>query len=232
MKAIREFLFIFSAIAIGGLIGWELPSYRAHAQNSAIASQTPYGLTFAKAYYAAQNPIKAPFYNQRYGGGTGAVLTLTQENTLVTQCAAAGVSIDEQIDYWGWDPLTVMAQRQMYGIPWVYPGLGAAVCVTTSQPGCVVTPGLFSGTPPVGAIMTSTLLTAYPPWPTTSTPTVIPTSIGPEISGPYFEVIGTVPPVGTKQGNCTLAQIPNFSMFGDGTMMNVWNCPTTAVNPH
>lgn len=205
------------------------PIYQAIAQTSpvtgpVVVGQTPYGLTFAQAYYAAQNPIKLPFYNGRYGGPVAPMLTQAQENSLVSQCQSANVVIDEQIDYFGWDPLTVMAQRQMMGIPWVYPGLGNAICVSTAQPGCVITSGLFTGTPPVGAILTSTLLSAYPPWPANTAPTTVPTSVGPQITGPYFEVLGPVPAVGTKSGKCTEAQIPNFSMFADGSMMNVWNC--------
>lgn len=218
------------AILLGISCGF--PIYQVIAQTSPVAApvatgQTPYGLTFAQAYYAAQNPIKLPFYNGRYGGPVAPMLTQAQENNLVSQCQAASppVVIDEQIDYFGWDPLTVMAQRQMMGIPWVYPGLGNAICVSTEQPGCVITPGLFTGTPPVGAILTSTLLSAYPAWPVNTAPTTVPTSVGPQITGPYFEVLGPVPAVGTRSGKCALAQIPNFSMFGDGSMMNVWNCP-------
>lgn len=224
---------ILGAFALVGLV--VSPLMQSHAQTSAVTgpvvtSQTTYGLTFAQAYYAAQNPMKAPFYNGRYGGPNAAALTSAQLNSLVAKCAAATppVYIDEQIDFFGWDPLTTMAQRQMMGIPWVYPGLGNAICMSTSQPGCVITPGLFAGTAPAGAIKTSTLLADYPAWPVSSPVTTIPTAIGPVITGPYYEVIGPVPVVGTKSGACTLAQIPNFSMFADGSMMNVWNCPAGA----
>lgn len=234
MKTLRIYLLTLAAV-LGCTYAVTDIWHVAHAQTSTVGvptSNTPFGITFAKAYYAAQNPLKAPFYNGRPGGPNAAVLSIAAENALVTQLNAASVTFDEQIDYWGWDPLTVMAQRQMYGIAWVNPGLGASPCLTTSQPGCVISAGTFSGTAPAGAILTSTLLSAYPPWPSTAPPTVIPTIVGPIISAPYYEVEGTVPAQGATATkvtggatlNCTLTQIPNFSMFADGSMMNVWNC--------
>lgn len=201
----------------------------AHSQTSPVTgpvatSQTPYGLQFAQAYYAAQNPIKLPFYNGLYGGPSATPLSQTQENTLIQTCINAKVLIDEQIDYWHWDPLTVMQMRVIQGIGWVPSGLGPAICTSVLQSGCVITPGMYSGTPPAGSIPTCTQLSCYPSWPVNTTPTMIQTSVGPQIAGPYYEVIGTVPPMGTVSGKCTLAQIPNQSPFATGSLMNVWNC--------
>lgn len=191
----------------------------------AVTAQTPFGLQFAAAYYAAQAPIKAQLYNGRPGSTNPTALPLTPAafSSLITQILQTpGVLLDEQIDYWGWDPLTTMQQRVLQGISWVPAGLGPALCASILQSGCVITPGMYSGTAPAGSIPTCTTLSCYPTFPIPSVP-VIPATVGPQISGPYYEVLGPVPAVGTKAGSCTLVQIPSFFMIGGG-LMNVWNC--------
>jgi hypothetical protein len=187
--------------------------------------QTVYGLQFAAAYYAAQPPIKATLYNGRPGSVNPTSLQLNQTdfNALIKLILSTpGVLLDEQIDYWGWDPLTTMQQRVLQGIAWVPAGLGPAQCVSILQSGCVITPGMYAGTPPAGSIPTCTLLSCFPAFPVPP-PLVIPTTVGPQINGPYYEVIGPVPAQGTKNGSCVLTQIPSFFMFGP-SFMKVWNC--------
>jgi hypothetical protein len=186
------------------------------AGGGGIASS--YQQQFNTAYYAAQDPRKQPLYNSRPGGANANVAQLSQADTLalINSLIAAGVTIDEQIDYWGWDPYTVMSLRQVQGIGWVEPGLGNVDLAI------VVTPGEFSGTPPAGAIITSTNITSYPPFPPTAPalPATAPDPVGPLEIGPYYGVIGTDPPATytDSRGTFKLVQIPSAFPIAGGTL--------------
>jgi hypothetical protein len=175
--------------------------------------------TLAQAYYASKPPLMQGLYINRPGGPTGTDLTSDQITALINQCLAAGEVIDEQIDFWGWDPFSIMSDRLMQGILWVPAGLGN---VTGTS---VITPGEFAGPQPPGTIKSSVTLSDYPPYPVAPTPTpgVQPASVGAYIAGPYYQPTpGTLPPVGTIIGAYKLVQIPSGFMMGDGSMMTVW----------
>lgn len=214
------------SLGMGSVQGQLITPTTTQVTGPVVLSQTPFGLQFAAAYYAAQSPLKLPLYNQRYGGPTAPMLTADQVTALISSLIAQGVTIDEQIDYWGYDPYTTMAGRLQQGILWVPPGLGNSTCASIYIPGCVIVQGQYSGTPPAGSIKTSVMLADYPAWPTPPTPTTPPSSsVGALIVGSYYQVSGPVPPVGTKTGKCTLIQIPSQFMIGGG-FMSVWNCQT------
>lgn len=181
----------------------------------AAPSETPPALTFAAAYYASKNPMMQPLYNQRPGGPAAPMLTQDEINTLVSQCIAAGLLVDEQIDYWGWDPWTIMQDRLMQGILWVPAGLGNV------EGNEVITPGEFSGPQPAGTVKTSVTLSDYPAWPVSTPPATVPTSVGPQIVGPYYELYGPAPALGTVNGDYKLVQIPSMFVIGGG-LMTVW----------
>jgi hypothetical protein len=181
----------------------------------AAPSQQPPALAFAAIYIASKNPMMLPLFNMRPSGLQNPMLTQAQVNTLVNQCLAAGILIDEEIDFWGWDPWTVMSDRLMQGILWVPAGLGNATGTS------VITPGEFSGPQPPGTIKVSITASDYPAWPVTAPATTVPTSVGPQIVGPYYELFGPAPPLGTVQGNYKLVQIPSMFMIG-GSLMTVW----------
>lgn len=179
---------------------------------------TSYQGKFDAAYYGAQDPRKQPLYAGRPGSAnpTGANLTQAETLALINQLIASGVTIDEQIDYWGWDPYTVMSMREVQGVLWVMPGLGNVAGLNE-----VVTPGEFSGTPPPGAIKTSTSIADYPPFPVPAPPpagAVDP--VGPQEIGPYYGVVGTNPPATytDTRGTFKLVQIPSAFPIAGGTM--------------
>lgn len=191
-------------------------------------------LVFNAAYYASKPPAFQPLYAGRPGSSlsSGNALSSQDRLALINQLLSGGATIDEQIDFDGFDPYTTMFIRQLYGDTWVPAGLGAVQCVTIVQYGCVVVP--TTGPVPTGAIKISVNPGDYTPYPVpTPTPTTSGT-VGPQAIGPYYSVSGPVPTVGTqvswtnpvngKTGTCTLSQIPNNFMIGGGGVMNVWNC--------
>ncbi len=147
-----------------------------------------YQALFDAAYYASKAPAFQPLYSGRAGAQMSAAAPLTQNQTiaLIAQLLAQGYVIDEEIDFLGMDPYTIMSCRQQYGIPWVYPGLGNAL----TSPESGVTP---SGPAPAGAIKTTTLISDYPPYPVTanSAPVTPPT---PEAANPVgIRIIAQAP---------------------------------------
>ncbi len=183
------------------------------------APTEPFQLTFAKTYYPAQHPAKQPLYNGRPGATMAPMLTQPEIDALVSKCIAAGITIDEQIDYWGWDPYTVMSRRFMEGVLWVKPGMGNVVSTE------VITPGEFSGPMPSGAIKTSLNLADYPAWPT-PTPAVTnqPDPVGDPQIGPYYAALGTNPPATwtDSRGTFKLKLVPNSFAIGGGGMMKFY----------
>jgi hypothetical protein len=121
-----------------------------------------YQVLFDAAYYAS----KAPVFQQLYPPA-GQTLTYDQRAAIVAQLLASGYIVDEEIDFLGWDPYIVMYMRQQYGDTWVPAGLGAATSPTAE-------PSQFTGPVPPGAIIVSTLLADYPPYPVPVNTTVVP----------------------------------------------------------
>lgn len=176
--------------------------------------------TMDRAYYLAQDTRKQTLYNGfAYAPNSGVSQQLTQDerNKLVDSLIQQGVTIDEQIDFWGWDAWTTMNQRLMYGILWVSPGMGN---VQSTQ---VITPGMFSGPPPSGAIITTTDPAKYVPFEQPETPVkpVVTDLVGPYEIGPYYGVIpGDASPVGTvttdSRGTFKKVKMPDPFAIGGG----------------
>lgn len=185
----------------------------------AAQSQTPPALAMAAAYYASKPAMMQPLYNMRPTGPQNPMLTSVQAVALINQCIAAGLLIDEEIDFWGWDPYTIMSDRLRQGILWVPAGLGAIDGTD------VITPGEFSGAQPVGTIKSSVTLSDYPPAvaPPANPPSSSAAGIGALIYGPYYQPTpGTLPAMGTGPAGYKLTQIPSGFMIGDGSMMTVF----------
>jgi hypothetical protein len=169
-------------------------------------SQSPPALIFAAAYYASKNPLMQPLYNMRPGALQSPMLSQDAINSLINKCIAAGLLIDEQIDYWGWDPWTIMNDRLYQGILWVYAGLGNVSIPT------VITPGEFSGPAPSGTIKSSITLSDYPAYVNPNAPVIVPVDpVGVLQVGPYYGVIGTNPPAmyTDSRGTFKLVNVPN-----------------------
>jgi hypothetical protein len=126
---------------------------------------------FDAAYAASKPPAFKPLYNGYSWGSSPAAIQLTQAQrwALVGQLIAAGWTIDEEIEFDGFDPYSVMYMRQLYGDTWVPAGLGNVAATTES-------PSEYVGPVPAGAIKVSTLLSDYPPYPlpTVNTPVIPP----------------------------------------------------------
>lgn len=134
------------------------------------------GQTFNTAYYNSWPPAKQPLFNGRPGaqGANLPALSVLDRLTCVQTCIANGILIDEEIDY---DPdvdvYTIMYMREfVYGQQWEPAGTGN---VTSSE---IITPGLYSGTPPVGTpyLIVSTDPAKFPPYPVPVIPPPLPPS--------------------------------------------------------
>ncbi len=128
---------------------------------SSVANQLQ--TIFDTAYYASKHPAMQPLYWGRPGVPTPAGefgLTQDQMWTLGATLIQQGHLVDEEIDLQGWDPYTIMWQREfIYGNTWEPAGMGK------TQSTEVLTPGQFTGAVPPGAIPVTLDLAAYPPYP-------------------------------------------------------------------
>jgi hypothetical protein len=125
-----------------------------------VSAGNAYQSLFDAAYFNSKPPAFQPLYNSFSGAQNGALAPLSQADrgTLIAQLIASGYTIDEQIEFWAWDPYMTMFIREQYGYQWVLPGLGAAGTANPDQPS-------YTGPAPAGAIKVSTLLSDYPPYP-------------------------------------------------------------------
>lgn len=180
---------------------------------------------FNQAYYRAQDPRKQPLYNSRPGAPNEGMPQLSEDaiTALIGQLIASGVPVDEQIDYWGWDAATVMADRLMQNVLWVSAGLGNVISAQ------VIVSGEYSGPmPATGAIKTSVNPADYPAWPSEAPAPPPPPAdpVGVNEIGPYYQPLGVNPPFGTKytdaRGTFKLVQIPNQFAIGGGGFMTLW----------
>jgi hypothetical protein len=145
-----------------------------------------YQALFNAAYYASKPPAFQPLYNGDAGAQNGTAQPLTQDQriALVSQLIAQGYTIDEEIDFIGWDPYTTMVIREAYGDTYVPAGLGNVTSVTPQ-------PAQFIGPVPPGAIKVSTLISDYPPYPVPATPVTPPI---PQAANPVgIRIIAQVP---------------------------------------
>lgn len=122
---------------------------------------------FNGTYYQSKHPDFDPLFNGRPGSRNPSGTELAGEARweLIGKLIAAGHIVDEEIDAEGMEPYTVMFMRQLYGQTWEPNGLGEVKVTGVNQPGAVVTPGMFTGPVPAGAIKVSTMLEDYPPYP-------------------------------------------------------------------
>jgi hypothetical protein len=156
-----------------------------------------YQSAFDEAYYTSRPPSFQPLYYGRPGiiipEGLSP-LTQTQFAALIAELIAAPpvnpvtgqpCPIIEQIEYWGWDPYTVMTLSAMYGNTYFPPGQGPAESTE------VITPGEYSGAIPPGCNPVVTDYTKLTPWPTAAPPTpVISDLVGPQegAGSPFYGV--------------------------------------------
>jgi len=122
-----------------------------------VSSANAYQALFNKTYEASKPPAFQPLY-AGYAGQTGTNISPDARSALIAQLIAQGYTIDEQIEFWGWDPYMTMFIREQYGYKWVMPGLGAVGTTNPDQPS-------YTGPAPTGSIKVSTLLSDYPPYP-------------------------------------------------------------------
>ncbi len=147
-----------------------------------------YQSAFNQAYYESKNPVFWPLFAGRPDSKGNArwspLQQLGQDQiwALVWKLIAVGWLVDEEIDAEGMDPFTTMFMRELYGNTWEPAGLGQR------QSTQVLTPGMFSGPVPSGAIKVSTNVADYPPYvppvapPTPPAPGKIANPIGQRIS--------------------------------------------------
>jgi hypothetical protein len=157
------------------------------------SAENAYQTTFNTAYYASKPPAFQPLYANRPGAAMASSDSLTQDQAwaLVGQLIAEGWTVDEEIDAEGMDPYTTMFMRELYGNTWEPSGLGPTQVTDISQPGAVVTPGMYSGPVPAGQIKVSTMIEDYPPYPVPIAPVAPP---NPQISNPIgIRIIPQVP---------------------------------------
>src|ERR1700676_1919138 len=121
-----------------------------------------YHSLFNQAYYESKNPVFWPLFagrpDSKGNARWSAVAAPTNPWTLVGQLIAAGWIVDEEIDAEGMDPFTTMFMRELYGNTWEPAGLGQ---VQSTQ---VLTPGMFSGPIPNGAIKVTTKIADLVPY--------------------------------------------------------------------
>ena len=186
-------------------------------------------VAFQKAYIAAQNPAKAPFYYGLAGGQDKPQLDQAGIDALVKTLNEQNIVFDEEIDYEAMSPLVVMKMRKMYGIPWVFRGTGGVV---SSE---VESPSMYAGPMPPDGISTSVNIADYKPWPGTvpapKRTTLSATDIGPQNPNDgLYELIGINPVpamlgtqvVGTDGKTYKLIGRKNSDMFGNGLTMYFW----------
>jgi hypothetical protein len=188
-----------------------------------------YQTTFDMAYYASRPPEFQPFYWGRPGiptpeGQTS--MTSAQFIALVKQMLQSPpINPDtklpcymiEQIEVWGWDPLTAMLDAINNGDGHFPPAGGFAQ--GSDAPGVAANAGpLAPGAPGTNV---STALHAL--WPVSAVvpPPTVSDQVGPLIFGPYYEVLGTNPPaVETDyRGTFKLGSIMSAFMMDDGVPM-------------
>lgn len=167
-----------------------------------------YQASFNPAYYASKPPAFQPLYGGRPGCPVTTSLTQDQTWALVGQLIAQGFTIDEEIDAEAMDPYTTMFMRELYGNTWEPAGLGATQVTDISQPGAVVTPGMYSGPVPAGQIKVSTLLADYPPYPVPVGPPPPPPT--PQAANPVgIRIIPQVPSQPNYVGDVFRCAVPN-----------------------
>ena len=152
------------------------------------SSANAYQQLFDTTYAASKPPAFQPLYNGYTWGSSPLAAQLTQDArwALVAQLIAEGWTIDEEIEFDGFDPYAVMYMRQLYGDAWVPAGLGNVAA--TTEP-----PSEYIGPIPPGAIKVSTLLSDYPPYPVpaVNAPVIPPT---PQVADPVgIRIIPQVP---------------------------------------
>ena len=115
---------------------------------------------FDTAYAASKPPVMQPLYAGTFWGSNpnGRQPTQAERWAICRAAQVAGYVFDEEIDGLGWDPYSVMAQRELYGDTWEPAGLGNVRATTES-------PTTYSGIMPPGQIKVSTLLSDYPAFP-------------------------------------------------------------------
>ena len=186
-------------------------------------------VAFQKAYIAAQNPAKAPFYYGRAGGQDKPMLDQAGADALVNTLNAENVVFDEQIDYQGWSPMVVMKMRKGYGIPWVFRGTGGVV---SSEVESLL---MYAGPMPPDGIPTSVHIADYKPWPGTvpapkpTTPTAA--NIGDQNPNDGLYGLIGINPVPAMIGELVTSAEgkvgkiigkKNSDMFGNGQTMYFW----------
>lgn len=176
-----------------------------------------YQSAFDAAYYASKPPAFQPLYNGRPGSANPSAAPITQSQAwvLVGQLISQGWPVDEEIDAEGYDPLTTMFMRQLYGQTWEPAGLGLVQCTVVAQSGCVVTPGMYAGPVPPGQIKVSTLISDYPPYPVpvNAAPVAPPTSKAASPVG--LRIIPMIPSQPNYVGDIFRAMANDGYAFGD-----------------
>jgi hypothetical protein len=178
---------------------------------------------FNATYYASKPSVFWSLFAGRPDTGRTdrwsnlAPLTQAQTWALVAQLIAAGWAVDEEIDAEGMDPYTTMFMRELYGNTWEPRGTGAVQVTDITQPGAVVTPGMYSGPVPAGQIKVSTMLEDYPPYPqaATGTPVAPPTPLSPNPVG--IRIIPQVPAQANYVGDVFRCAVANDGYPTDGT---------------
>lgn len=98
---------------------------------------------FDQAYWAAQPPAVQALQN---------IQDPEQRETLATQLANEGYSIDVPIMVWGWDPSVVTSMRQADGYTWVPSALQNPVEDAPGLPALGSVAAYNAGKPPAGSI--------------------------------------------------------------------------------
>lgn len=112
----------------------------------------------------------------------------SQRASICSAGQAAGYNYDEEIDFLGWDPWTVMSQRESMGILWIPAGQGGGLTA-------MLNPAQFQALPvPANGLKVSTVLADFPPFP-------IPVAAAPAAPPP-------IPQIASPVGGRLVAQNP------------------------
>lgn len=190
--------------------------------------------TFDMAYYASRPPEFQPFYWGRPGVPLPAgqsLMTSAQYVALVKQLIAnppinpktkQPCYMIEMVEVFGWDPLTAMLDAINNG-DGHFPPAGGFV-QGTDAPGVAQNAGPLQ--PGQAGTNVSTNLADYPAWPAAPVvpPPTVSDQVGAFIFGPYYEVMGTNPPLieTDYRGTFKLGSMTSPFMTNDGSAMAVY----------
>lgn len=200
------------------IVGQQTVGTQAFDPGIALLQVAEFDAAYSLSLSAARRAYMALPYNSFLAGSATAP---TRTTPAILDAEAAKGDLDTQVQVWGDSACRTFVQRLVQGYPWVYAFGGGSIPV---GPGLSV-PGMpsYSTTPPAGADViltpkwdTNGYLIMPEPFPSAPVEPP-PATVGPMAPNGLYEILGTIPPVGTAVGNYVVVSVPNESMFATGT---------------